>query len=70
MRSISHQQDGLSHMKSRLNTRVAGMMGVLRVRNVSATGPRPDLGMSLGLLYISTVHCTCVLLNLLMATLL
>ena len=57
-------------MKSRLNTRVAGMMGVLRVQNVSATGLRPDLGRSLGLLYISTVHCTCVLLNLLMATLL
>ena len=46
------------------------MMGVLRVQNVSATGPHPDLGMSLGLLYISTVHCTCVLLNLLMDTLL
>lgn len=69
MRSISHRQDGLSHVKSRLNTSVAGVMGVLRGWHVSAPGPCPDLDMSLELSYISTVHCTHVLLNLLIATL-
>ena len=59
MRSISHPagQDGLSHVKFRLNNSIAGVKGVLRVTDVSAPGPRPDIDMPLEPLYISMVHC-------------